>query len=70
MARIKRVLGERQRIYKEFKQQQILALENHRLEEEKEIQRRLMQKQKDVVLGHPHVVLAEFLKKKEPPVLK
>ena len=70
MARIKHVLGERQRIYKEFKQQQILALENHRLEEEKEIQRRLMQKQKDVVLGHPHVVLAEFLKKKEPPVLK
>lgn len=70
MARIKRVLGERQRIYKEFKQQQILALENHRLEEEKEIQRRLMQKQKDVVLNRPHIVLAEFLKKKEPPVLK
>jgi len=56
MARIKVVLGERQRIYKAFKRDQILALEQHRLEEEQEVQRRLIQEQKDVITQIPSIV--------------
>jgi len=56
MAKIKCVLGERSRVYKTFKLEQIKALEQHRLEDEQEIQRRLIQIQKDKINAVPNII--------------
>jgi len=69
MKAIKMVLGERQRLYMNFKKAQLDAMGDNRLAEEQEIQRRLLQLQKDEIMKVPGIILPDAKRPKGDSVM-